>query len=194
LQTSFEPKDEAILNYSLIPPYGGKLVNLEVAPEERASLAAAANSLSSVQLTPRSMCDLELLATGSFSPLDRFMSRADYETVLDGMRLRAGALFPIPITLPVGSGARDMVGDDRSILVHVDTPIEVCERRDVKGLYQKARRGEVRGFTGVDDPYEPPEAPELRLTTTDCSPEENSRKVVSYLVEKSFVHPEGESR
>jgi bifunctional enzyme CysN/CysC len=51
--------------------------------------------------------------------------------------------------------------------VHVDTPIELCERRDPKGLYAKARAGEIRGFTGIDDPYEAPEAPDLRLTPDD---------------------------
>ncbi len=81
---------------------------------------------------------------------------------------------------------RNMVGGDRFILVYVDTPIELCEQRDVKRHYEKARRGEIKGFTGVDDPYEAPLAPELRLTTIDYSPEENARKVVSYLVEKGF--------
>ncbi len=85
----------------LVPPYGGKLVNLVVCTEERDDLGRKANDLSSVQLSPRSLCDLELLATGAFSPLDRFMSRADYEHVLEEMRLASGAVFPIPVTLPV---------------------------------------------------------------------------------------------
>ena len=60
----------------IVPPYGGKLVNLVVCTEERDDLMRKANDLPSVQLFPRSLCDLELLATGAFSPLDRFMSRS----------------------------------------------------------------------------------------------------------------------
>ncbi len=85
----------------LISPYGGKLVNLVVHGEERDELVRKANSLPSVQLSPRSLCDLELLATGALSPLDRFMGQADYERVLEEMRLADGTLFPIPVTLPV---------------------------------------------------------------------------------------------
>jgi len=82
---------------------------------------------------------------------------------------------------------RSMVGDDRFILVYVDTPLEVCEQRDVKGLYARARRGEVTGFTGVDDVYERPTAPELTLSTTETSPEHNARRVVQYLLERGFL-------
>src|SRR5262245_30438670 len=84
----------------LISPYGGELVNLVVEGEERKELTEYANQLSSLQLSPRSMCDLELLAIGAFSPLDRFMGEADYRAVLEEMRLANGTLFPIPITLP----------------------------------------------------------------------------------------------
>ena len=67
--------------------------------------------------------------------------------------------------------AREMVGGDSFVLVYVATPLEVCERRDVKGLYAKARRGEIKGLTGIDDPYEPPAAPDLVLTTLDTDAE-----------------------
>ena len=80
-----------------------------------------------------------------------------------------------------------MVGADRFCLVYVNTPIEVCERRDTKGMYAKAREGKLKGFTGVDDPYEAPVGPELVLTTTDSSPEENAQKVLQYLIERGFV-------
>ncbi|MDW8392457.1 MAG: adenylyl-sulfate kinase [Oscillochloridaceae bacterium] len=82
---------------------------------------------------------------------------------------------------------RAMVGDDRFILVYVNTPLEVCEQRDVKGLYAKARRGEVRGVTGIDDPYEPPVAPELVLSTVGVTPEENAWKVMRFLTNKGFL-------
>ena len=82
---------------------------------------------------------------------------------------------------------RAMVGEDRFVEVFVDTPLEVCEQRDTKGMYAKARRGEVKGFTGVDDPYEPPANPEMRLMTTDCSPEECAHSIVRYLLERDFL-------
>ncbi|MGH9928817.1 MAG: bifunctional sulfate adenylyltransferase/adenylylsulfate kinase [Pyrinomonadaceae bacterium] len=86
---------------SLVPPYGGKLVDLMASPEEADQLRSYANRLSSVQLSERAVCDLELLANGGFSPLDRFVGRADYRCILDEMRLVSGPLFPIPIALPV---------------------------------------------------------------------------------------------
>ena len=82
---------------------------------------------------------------------------------------------------------RTMVGPDRFIEVFVDTPIEVCEQRDIKGLYAKARRGEVKGFTGVDDPYEAPHNPELVLDTVKQDVEENARRILGHLVERGFV-------
>src|SRR5215510_10067292 len=85
----------------LIAPYGGSLVDLMVPAEARDEVKARASQLSSLQLSERSVCDLELLATGAFSPLDRFMGRLDYQRVLDEMRLSTGQLFPLPITLPV---------------------------------------------------------------------------------------------
>ena len=90
---------------NLIPPYGGDLVNLMVPSEDIDLVRAEANKLPSVQLSERSICDLELLATGGFSPLDRFMGIEDYRSVLDNMRLSSGGyVFPIPVTLPVEPG------------------------------------------------------------------------------------------
>ena len=85
---------------------------------------------------------------------------------------------------------RNMVGSDRFVEVFVDTPLEVCEQRDAKGLYAKARRGEIKGFTGVDDPYEPPPNPEIRLDTVAHSPEENAKLILAYLIEQGFVPKE----
>lgn len=64
------------------------------------------------------------------------------------------------------------------IEVHVATPLDECERRDVKGLYARARRGEIANFTGLDDPYEPPAAPELTLDTTELSVEESVDRIL----------------
>lgn len=82
---------------------------------------------------------------------------------------------------------RNMVGKDRFIEVFVDTPLQVCEQRDVKGMYAKARRGEIRGFTGIDDPYESPINPEITLDTVSHTPEENARRIMDYLTESGYV-------
>jgi len=67
--------------------------------------------------------------------------------------------------------ARELVGEGEFIEIFVDTPLEVCEARDPKGLYRKARAGLIRNFTGIDSSYEPPEAAELSLSTSDTNPE-----------------------
>lgn len=85
----------------LISPYGGELVDLLVPREQLLQKTAYANTLPSIQVSPRIVCDLELLAVGAFSPLRGFMNEADFRSVLDTMRLADGTLFPMPITLPV---------------------------------------------------------------------------------------------
>lgn len=84
---------------------------------------------------------------------------------------------------------RAMVGGDRFLEVFVDTPLEVCEQRDVKGWYAKARAGEVAAFTGVDDPYEPPLRPELHLLTEDTTPEANALLVIAELERRGDLAP-----
>jgi adenylyl-sulfate kinase len=73
--------------------------------------------------------------------------------------------------------------------VYVKCSVEECARRDVKGLYEKAFRGEITGFTGVDDPYEPPESPELVVDTERLSPEECLELLVAKLEELGYVRP-----
>ncbi len=87
----------------LIPPYGGKLVNLLVDGSSRLELLDRAKHLPSIQISPRSVCDLELLAVGALSPIDRFMGERDYRNVLESLRLADGTIFPIPVTLNVDS-------------------------------------------------------------------------------------------
>jgi sulfate adenylyltransferase len=82
---------------------------------------------------------------------------------------------------------RNMVGIDRFVEVFVDTPIEICEERDTKGMYAKARRGEIIGFTGIDDPYEAPEMPEIILKTISIDAEENARLILDHLANEGFV-------
>jgi len=82
---------------------------------------------------------------------------------------------------------RNMVGKGHYVEVFVDTPLDECENRDIKGLYAKARRGEIKGFTGIDDPYEPPQNPEIRLDTVNCTAEENAHRIMDYLIEQGFI-------
>jgi bifunctional enzyme CysN/CysC len=82
---------------------------------------------------------------------------------------------------------REMVDPDEFIEIFVETPIEECERRDPKGLYARARAGEIRNFTGIDSPYEPPDNPELVLNTVDATPDELADRVFSFLEERGVI-------
>jgi len=82
---------------------------------------------------------------------------------------------------------RTMIGADRFCEIFVDTPLEVCEERDPKGMYALAREGQLKGFTGIDDPYEPPHSPEITLDTVNCSAEDNAERIISYLIERGFI-------
>jgi bifunctional enzyme CysN/CysC len=85
--------------------------------------------------------------------------------------------------------ARSLLGEGEFIEVFVDTPLGVAEQRDPKGLYKKARRGDLKNFTGIDSPYEPPERPEIRIDTTATSPEEAAEVVVAYLQRRGMFEP-----
>ena len=82
---------------------------------------------------------------------------------------------------------RNMVGSDRFVEVFVNTPLEVCEERDTKGMYARARKGEITGFTGVDDPYEPPEQAEVVIDTVGTTPEDNALLIRSFLQKRHFI-------
>jgi adenylylsulfate kinase len=82
---------------------------------------------------------------------------------------------------------RAIQGTGAFIEVFVDSPLEVCEERDPKGLYQKARRGEITDFTGISAPYEPPAEPELVLRTDRETPEESAERVVALLGEHGYI-------
>jgi sulfate adenylyltransferase len=82
---------------------------------------------------------------------------------------------------------RNMVGADRFIEIFVDTPLAVCEERDSKGIYAQARRGEIKHFTGIDDPYEAPLDPEITLDTLSQTAEENAGRILDYLINEGFV-------
>jgi len=135
----------------MIAPYGGTLVEL-VAPEtERNELARQATGLFSLQLSPRALCDLELLATGAFSPLDRFMGKAAAERVAAEMRLPDGTLFPIPVTLPVDE-ANGIEGEEIALRSAKNDPIAWMR---VDEVYQWDSRAEAEALLGTTDDRHP---------------------------------------
>ena len=77
---------------------------------------------------------------------------------------------------------RDMIDAGEFVEIHVDTPLEVAEARDVKGLYKKARAGKLKNFTGIDSPYEPPEDPEIRVNTVEMTPEEAADYIIGRIL------------
>jgi bifunctional enzyme CysN/CysC len=83
--------------------------------------------------------------------------------------------------------ARGLLEDGEFVEIHVDTPLEVAEKRDVKGLYAKARRGELKNFTGIDSPYEAPETPELHVNTVSLTAEEAADRVIAFLRERELI-------
>jgi sulfate adenylyltransferase len=106
------------------------------------------------------------------------------EVVRHGGIAICSAISPYRVTR---NEVRNMIGEDRFIEVFVDTPLEECERRDTKGMYLKARRGELKGFTGIDDPYESPVHPNIRLDTVSHTAEANARRVLAHLIQQGFV-------
>jgi len=105
--------------------------------------------------------------------------------------VRHGGIVICAVVSPYRAARNDvrkMVGDDQFVEVFVNTPLEVCESRDVKGMYAKARRGELNGFTGIDNPYEPPLDPEITLDTVNYTQQENANFVIEYLIEQGFIH------
>ncbi|BDX06202.1 adenylyl-sulfate kinase [Planctobacterium marinum] len=82
---------------------------------------------------------------------------------------------------------RDLLDESEFVEVYVDVPLEICEQRDPKGLYKKARAGDIKHFTGIDSPYEAPESPEIHLQVNDESPESVTEKLYEQLLEKGFI-------
>ncbi len=78
--------------------------------------------------------------------------------------------------------AMEIIGKENFIEVYINAPLEVCESRDVKGLYQKARRGEIKNFTGIDAPFEPPLNPDIELKTDELTVEESAKKALDFIL------------
>ncbi len=136
----------------LTTPYGGKLVDLLVTGDERKELLAHSTHLPSVQISARALCDLELLATGGFSPLDRFMGKADYERVLTEMRLVNGMLFPIPVTLPVDENALPSYAEAITLSDARNNTLAIMQ---IDEVYHYDPMREARLTLGTTDPRHP---------------------------------------
>src|ERR1043165_1371323 len=136
----------------LIKPYGGELIDLLVAEDEREVIKNRAAQLPRLQLTQRNLCDLELLATGGFSPLRKFMGRADYQSVLDSIRLADGTLFPIPITLPVAKSLNLSEGAEIAL---ADEHNDLLALMRVEEIYEWDRETEAKSAYGTTDPRHP---------------------------------------
>jgi sulfate adenylyltransferase len=140
----------------LIPPYGGHLVDLFCSDDERAELQRTGATLPRLILSPRLLCDFELLATGAFSPLDRFMGEADYRRVCADMRLADGRVFPIPITLPIPEplhgAAASAIGERLALS---DPSGRVLAVMDVEEVYIRNWAEEARQVYGTTDTAHP---------------------------------------
>ena len=138
----------------LIRPHGGALVDLMVAPSRAAELKAQSLGWPSWDLTPRQLCDLELLLNGGFSPLHGFMGRTDYESVRDRMRLADGTLWPIPVTLDVSDelGATLKPDDRLSLRDEEGVMLAVLHVSDV---WEPDRAAEAAAVLGSEDPGHP---------------------------------------
>ena len=136
----------------LISPYNGTLVDLIVTEPELDELRAYASKLPSVQLSARSVCDLELLATGAFTPLRSFMNKADYQQVLGEMRLANGVLFPIPVTLPFDQ--QQPITLDRDVALR-DARNELLAILTVEEIYEWKLDEVATSVFGTRDPRHP---------------------------------------
>jgi adenylylsulfate kinase len=85
-------------------------------------------------------------------------------------------------TLEIRQYAREIIGPDDFIEIYINTPLEICEKRDVKGLYKKARSGAIKGFTGIDSPYEPPVHPAVEIKTAELSVEAAVEQIYQHLL------------
>ncbi len=104
--------------------------------------------------------------------------------------VRHGVIVLVPVISPyraIRDEMRQQIGSDKFVEVFVNAPIEVCEKRDVKGLYQKVRAGEIKQFTGISDPYEPPLNPEVECRTDLEELEESVGKIMNKLQESGYI-------
>ncbi len=121
----------------------------------------------------------------SFSPEDR-MENIRRISEIAKLYLHSGVVtinsFISP-TIAIRQMAKEIIGADDFVEVFINTPLEVCESRDVKGLYKKARKGEIKGFTGIDAPYEAPINPDIEVKTHNMTIDESVDVIYNYLLD-----------
>jgi sulfate adenylyltransferase len=137
---------------SLIAPYGGALKNLLVPQNDVDRLTAHAGTLASIQVNERTLCDLELLAVGAFSPVDRFMGKEDYLAVLNNMRLADGTVFPIPITLTVSDPSQFKVGQEIALRSAKNNRLAILK---IEEIYERDPELEAKKVCGTLDAKHP---------------------------------------
>ena len=138
----------------LVPPYGGVLVDAVVDDERASELRKASTHWPSWDLTPRHLCDLELLLSGAFSPLRGFLGSADVASVCADMRLSDGTLWPIPVTLDVPDELATQVGPGASVALR-DPEGVMLAALHVEEVYRPDLRAEAQGVFGTTDPAHP---------------------------------------
>jgi sulfate adenylyltransferase len=139
---------------ALKTPHGGELKNLYLGKKEAAAEKAASKNLRSWDLTPRQMCDIELILNGGFSPLEGFMGRADYENVVTGTRLADGLLWPIPVTLDVSQDFADTVETGETIALR-DREGVLIATMEISDKWRPDRTEEARLVLGTLDDLHP---------------------------------------
>ncbi|HET8647292.1 MAG TPA: sulfate adenylyltransferase, partial [Vicinamibacteria bacterium] len=138
----------------LVPPHGGRLVDRFVAPPEVEALRAAAEALPAIVLDARGLADLELIATGAASPLVGFLGRADYESVIEDIRLADGTVWPIPVTLAVDDEVRARLQPGGSAALR-DAGGRLWAVLDVQEIYERDPRREARLVYRTEDAAHP---------------------------------------
>ncbi len=127
----------------LITPHGGTLVNRQVAGIERERLIEAVAKMARLELNARAISDLEMIATGAYSPLEGFMGEADYHTVVSGMRLANGVAWSIPITLPVSSEQADRLREGADVALYQEDHLLGVLHLAEKFTYDREREAEL---------------------------------------------------
>jgi sulfate adenylyltransferase len=138
----------------LVPPHGGRLIDRFVPPEEADALKARAEGLPSITLDARALADLELIATGAASPLEGFLGRADYESVLEEIRLADGTVWPIPVTLAVDDELRARLQPGGAAALR-DAAGRLWAVLDVQEVYERDPRREARLVYRTEDAAHP---------------------------------------
>lgn len=180
------------------PPQAGFcvwLTGLSGAGKTTTAVALAARleaARRTVTLLDGDLVRAQLSSDLGFSPMDRDTNVRRIAFVAREIVRHGGAVVVAAISPYRGARreARQTIGSQEFLEVFVDTPQEICEARDVKGLYGRARRGEITSFTGIDDPYEPPEGPDLLLDGASTSPDLNAERIVQLLRARNLLRVE----